>query len=44
MARKHVDYHMKEFGFKKPNVNFVQGLIEGLTEAGLEKNSFDIIM
>lgn len=44
MANKHVDYHMKEFGFKKPNVNFVHGYIEALTEAGLEKNSYDIIM
>ncbi|XP_036970866.1 arsenite methyltransferase [Acanthopagrus latus] len=44
VARKHVDYHMKEFGFKETNVNFVQGLIEGLTEAGLENNSFDIII
>ena len=35
---------MKEFGFKETNVNFVHGLIEGLTEAGLENNSFDIIM
>ena len=44
MAKEYVDYHMKEFGYKKPNVNFVQGYIEALTEAGLEKNSFDIIM
>lgn len=44
VARTHVDYHMKEFGYKKSNVNFVQGYIEALTEAGLEKNSFDIIM
>lgn len=44
MARTHVDYHMKEFGYEKSNVNFVQGFIEALTEAGLEKNSFDIIM
>lgn len=35
---------MREFGFKKPNVNFVHGYIEALTEAGLEKNSYDIIM
>lgn len=35
---------MKEFGYEKSNVNFVQGFIEALTEAGLEKNSFDIIM
>lgn len=35
---------MKEFGYQKPNVNFIQGYIEALTEAGLDKNSFDIIM
>uniref|UniRef100_A0A3Q3WLT9 Arsenite methyltransferase n=1 Tax=Mola mola TaxID=94237 RepID=A0A3Q3WLT9_MOLML len=44
VARKHVDYHMKEFGYQKPNVNFVQGFIEALTEAGLEKSSFDVII
>uniref|UniRef100_A0A1A7WVD2 Arsenite methyltransferase n=4 Tax=Iconisemion striatum TaxID=60296 RepID=A0A1A7WVD2_9TELE len=44
VARNYMDYHMKEFGYKKPNVSFVQGYIEALTEAGLEKNSFDIII
>ncbi|XP_061844281.1 arsenite methyltransferase-like [Nerophis lumbriciformis] len=44
VARKHVDFHMKEFGYKKPNVTFVQGFIEALTEAGLEKSSYDIII
>ncbi|XP_032383929.1 arsenite methyltransferase isoform X1 [Etheostoma spectabile] len=44
IARTYVDYHMKEFGYKKPNVSFVQGHIEALTEAGLEKSSFDIII
>lgn len=44
VARKYVDYHMKEFGYKTPNVSFVQGYIEALSEAGLEKNSFDIII
>ncbi|XP_057700660.1 arsenite methyltransferase-like [Corythoichthys intestinalis] len=44
VARKHVDFHMKEFGYKKPNVTFVQGYIEALTEAALEKKSFDIII
>ncbi|KAK1885703.1 Arsenite methyltransferase [Dissostichus eleginoides] len=44
VARTYVDYHTKEFGFKKPNVSFVQGYIEALTEAGLEKSSFDIII
>ncbi|XP_028254053.1 arsenite methyltransferase [Parambassis ranga] len=44
VARTYVDYHMKEFGYKKPNVRFVQGYIEALTEADLEKSSFDIII
>uniref|UniRef100_UPI003AAEDB98 arsenite methyltransferase n=1 Tax=Centroberyx gerrardi TaxID=166262 RepID=UPI003AAEDB98 len=44
VSRKYVDYHMQEFGYKKPNVNFVQGYIEALTEAGLEESSFDIII
>ncbi|XP_044046616.1 arsenite methyltransferase isoform X2 [Siniperca chuatsi] len=44
VARTYVDYHMKEFGYKKPNVSFVWGYIEALTEAGLEKSSFDIII
>uniref|UniRef100_A0A3Q3IMD9 Arsenite methyltransferase n=1 Tax=Monopterus albus TaxID=43700 RepID=A0A3Q3IMD9_MONAL len=44
VARTYVDYHMQEFGFKKPNISFVQGYIEALTEAGLEKSSFDIII
>lgn len=44
VARKYVDYHMQEFGYKKANINFVQGYIEALSEAGLEKNAFDIII
>uniref|UniRef100_A0A8C5GH92 Arsenite methyltransferase n=1 Tax=Gouania willdenowi TaxID=441366 RepID=A0A8C5GH92_GOUWI len=44
VARRFVDYHMKEFGYKKPNVDYVQGYIEALTEAGLQNNSFDIII
>ncbi|KAM9857073.1 arsenite methyltransferase isoform 2-T2 [Aulostomus maculatus] len=44
VAKTYVDYHMQEFGYKKSNVRFVQGYIEALAEAGLEKNSFDIII
>nr|XP_004539019.2 arsenite methyltransferase [Maylandia zebra] len=44
LARTYVDHHMKEFGYKKPNINFVQGYIEALTEAGLENDSFDVII
>ena len=44
MARKFIDHHMLDFGFEKPNVDFVQGYIEALTDAGLKENSFDVIM
>ncbi|KAM7418685.1 hypothetical protein PAMA_016015 [Pampus argenteus] len=44
VARTYIDYHMQEFGYKKPNVSFVQGYIEALTEAGLERSSYDIII
>uniref|UniRef100_A0A3B5LX54 Arsenite methyltransferase n=1 Tax=Xiphophorus couchianus TaxID=32473 RepID=A0A3B5LX54_9TELE len=44
VARKYMDYHTKEFGYKEPNVSFVQGYIEALSAAGLGKNSFDIII
>ncbi|XP_041642312.1 arsenite methyltransferase [Cheilinus undulatus] len=44
VARAYVDYHTKEFGYKTPNISFVQGYIEALTEAGIEKNSFDIVI
>ncbi|KAF4075269.1 hypothetical protein AMELA_G00232560 [Ameiurus melas] len=44
VARKYIDCHMETFGYKKPNVDFVQGYIESLREAGLEENSYDIII
>lgn len=44
MARKYIDYHTQKFDYKKPNVDFVQGYIEKLIEAGLQENSFDIIV
>lgn len=44
VARNYIDYHMQRFGYKNPNVNFVQGYIEALVEAGLEDKSYDIII
>lgn len=35
---------MEKFGYKEPNVNFIQGYIETLREAGLKENSYDLIM
>ncbi|VAX10723.1 SAM-dependent methyltransferase SCO3452 (UbiE paralog) [hydrothermal vent metagenome] len=44
IANKYIDYHMDEFGYSKPNVEFRKGYIEHLDELGLDDNSFDIII
>ncbi|KAJ8264293.1 hypothetical protein GJAV_G00147450 [Gymnothorax javanicus] len=44
LARKYIEHHTQKFGFSQPNVNFIQGYIEHLDEAGLKENSFDIII
>lgn len=44
VARAHVDWHRKKFGYKTSNVRFLHGYIERLDELGLEPGSFDIIV
>ncbi|XP_048249198.1 arsenite methyltransferase-like isoform X1 [Haliotis rufescens] len=44
VARKYIDYHTQKFGYSKPNVEFVKGYIEKITEAGIKENSIDIII
>lgn len=44
MAKKYIEYHTTTFGYKKPNVNFVKGFIEKITDAGLSEDFFDIVM
>ncbi|KAJ8365806.1 hypothetical protein SKAU_G00146370 [Synaphobranchus kaupii] len=44
VARKYIEHHTQKCGFSKPNVDFIQGYIEGLEEAGLGENSYDIII
>jgi arsenite methyltransferase len=44
VAKAHVDWHQKKFGFKKSNVKFLHGYIERLGDLGLKANSFDIII
>jgi arsenite methyltransferase len=44
VARAHVDWHTKKFGFKKSNVRFLDGYIERLGELDLKPGSFDIIV
>lgn len=44
VARRHIDYHTKEFGYAKPNVEFKKGYIEDLAAAGIASNSVDLIV
>ncbi|KAK3607321.1 hypothetical protein CHS0354_018805 [Potamilus streckersoni] len=44
VARDYVDYHTEKFGYSTPNVKFIQGYIEKLTEAGIPEDSQDIIV
>ncbi|XP_063818011.1 arsenite methyltransferase-like isoform X2 [Pseudophryne corroboree] len=44
LSQKYTDYHMKRFHYQQPNINFVNGYIEDLKSAGLEDQSYDIII
>ncbi|MEZ5818142.1 MAG: methyltransferase domain-containing protein [Hyphomicrobiaceae bacterium] len=44
VARAHVDWHAKSFGYCCPNTEFRDGYIEKLGELGLEPGSFDVIV
>ncbi|XP_027855083.1 arsenite methyltransferase isoform X1 [Xiphophorus couchianus] len=39
-----VEYHQKKFGYEEPNVSFVQGYMEKLCEAGIQRDSMDILI
>ncbi len=43
-ARKHISYHTDKFGYKKANIEFRQGFIEDLQEAGIADESVDIVV
>ena len=44
IARAHIDWHTRQFGYARPNVKFLKGYIEKLGELGLEPASFDVIV
>lgn len=44
VAKKHIAYHMDKFGYQKPNVEFLQGYMEKLGDAGLTDESYDIVV
>jgi SAM-dependent methyltransferase len=44
VARRHLEWHARKFGFKRSNVRFVEGYIENLCALDLEPASFDVII
>ncbi|XP_026707377.1 arsenite methyltransferase isoform X1 [Athene cunicularia] len=44
VAKKHIAYHMDKFGYQKTNVEFLQGYMEKLGDAGLADESYDIVI
>lgn len=44
IARRHQDYHRRQFGYKQENVEFLEGYIEQLDQLKLADNSFDIVV
>ncbi|XP_004075738.1 arsenite methyltransferase-like [Oryzias latipes] len=43
-SRQYLEYHQTKFGYKNPNVTFVHGYMENLIEAGLLRDSMDIVI
>uniref|UniRef100_A0A3Q0SKY9 Arsenite methyltransferase n=1 Tax=Amphilophus citrinellus TaxID=61819 RepID=A0A3Q0SKY9_AMPCI len=43
-ACQYVQYHQEKFGYKEPNVTFVQGYMENLEEAGIQSDSMDVVI
>ena len=44
VARKHIPYHMEQFGYSTPNVQFKLGYIESLKEAGIKDSTCDLVV
>ncbi|KAM3615584.1 uncharacterized protein V6R79_004382 [Siganus canaliculatus] len=44
LARQYLEYHQKTFGYKEPNVSFVQGYMEKLSESGIKSDSVDVVI
>lgn len=43
-ARQFIPYHQEKFGYDEPNVTFVQGFMEKLSEAGIQPESMDVLL
>ncbi|XP_056612861.1 arsenite methyltransferase [Triplophysa dalaica] len=43
-SQKYGQYHQEKFGYSKANTVFVKGYMEKLSEAGIKRNSLDVIV
>jgi len=44
VANSHIEGLQKRMNYEKPNLRFIEGYIEFLHEAGIEKNSLDLVI
>jgi len=44
VGRRHIDAHMRKFGFQEANVDFRQGYMEDLRAMGIEDESVDLVI
>ncbi|KAM8902710.1 arsenite methyltransferase isoform 2-T2 [Spinachia spinachia] len=44
VSRQYIEYHRKKFEYEKPNIEFVQGYMENLSEAGIRSDSVDVVL
>ena len=44
VARKHVDWHTKRYGYREPNVDFYEAYIEALDGVPLAAGSMDVVV
>ncbi|XP_074642788.1 arsenite methyltransferase-like isoform X2 [Tubulanus polymorphus] len=44
VANQYVSWHMEKFGYTKPNIKFLKGYIETLGSAGVQPDSYDVIV
>ncbi|XP_070762287.1 arsenite methyltransferase isoform X1 [Enoplosus armatus] len=43
-SREYIEYHQNKCGYQEPNVSFVQGYMEKLSEAGIQSDSMDVVL
>lgn len=44
IARRHEDYHRRQFGYERSNVTFLEGYIEQLDQLDLADDSIDVVV